>query len=85
MIEYNTYTLDKYLLMFDIGTSYKTYECESYYGIIFSVGDMTYDVIHNKLLGNRILINGIDGSWKDIPFKSETFWLLPENVKVIEI
>jgi len=96
--QYNTYTLDEHiLLMFDPQIKHEVYECQWYHGIIFLIpGDSNdtfysvygdygrYDVIHNRYLGNRILINNSEG-WKDIPFKKATFGFLPPGVEAIEI
>lgn len=83
--KYNTYTFDKYLLIFDLDVEFKDYAFEQQYGIIFYVGNNSYDVIHNIHTGNRIIINDGKGLLQDIPFKKDTFEFLPKGVKAVEI
>jgi hypothetical protein len=88
-----TYILDtSIVLFFDRNMKYEPYSCEWYHGIIFYIpgdgniltGDFgRYDVIHNKYMGNRILISNAEG-WKDIPFKKATFGFLPPGVEASE-
>lgn len=54
-----------------------------YCGISFTKGEERYQLIHNFHMGNRLLINNLEEN-KDIPFKEETFHLLPEDIKVVE-
>ena len=80
------FKLDNYIISFPSFIEHETYQCGSYYGIIFKIDKIKYDIIHNYLLGNRLLINGDNiGEWKDIPFKKETFSFLPKiiNVKIL--
>lgn len=51
-----------------------------YYGIIFHTNKMKYQVIHNMLMGYRLIIYDNYGFSKDIPFKKETQNFLPEGV-----
>jgi hypothetical protein len=75
------FTLDIYQLLFDECIKHETYDEQWYYGIIFYDEDNgKYDVIHNYLMGNRIIINNKEG-WRDIPFKEATFGFLPAGVK----
>jgi hypothetical protein len=92
--EYEIYILDKYIFLYDSSIKFETYKCESYYGIIFMIdGDGNsivnpthgrYDVVHNFVLGDRLLICNQNG-WKDIPFHSGTFGFLPKGIEVIEL
>lgn len=94
MNEYITYTLDEHtLLIFSPDMKYEIYSCNSYHGIIFHIPEKDnqifgseghYDIMHNNILGNRLLINNFEG-WKDIPFKQSTFELLPFGIEVIEL
>lgn len=80
MIE--NFKLDKYSIEFNSDIKYEKYSCEWYYGIIFWINEIKYDLIHNKLMGNRLLINEPSGKWQDVPLKLETFWLLPSEIKI---
>lgn len=76
------FTLDKYKLSFD-NIKYETFKNSSYYGIIFNINNDRYELIHNYILGNRLLINTSRVN-KDIPFKKETFGFLPDCIKCEE-
>jgi hypothetical protein len=84
-VNYRTYTLDKYLIIYNADMDYEVFSCEQYYGITFFAEDGKYDAFCNKDMGCRITYNLKDGHWHDIPFKPETFGFLPQGVKVIEI
>ena len=84
-VEYQVYTLDKYLLTYNPNIKTEKFSCEQYYGIVFIVDDGRYQVLHNKDLGDRIIINRNNGHWHDIPFKPATFHLLPHGVEAKEI
>lgn len=79
------HTVGTYILLFEEHVKHETYECESYHGIIFHDNDIKYDVLHNYVLGQRIIISNKHGLCQDIPFKKETFYLLPNTIKVEEI
>ena len=83
--EYRIYILDKYMIFYPTNLVIQTFMEKWYYGIIFKTEKGEYEVIHNYELGNRLIISLSNRSWKDIPFKSETFNFLPEKVKAIEI
>lgn len=83
--EYNLYVLDKYLITYPVSLEVETYSCKDYYGIMFTTNDCRYDVCHNYLLGDRLIINPKAGGFQDIPFKPATFGFLPEGITVKEI
>jgi hypothetical protein len=83
--EYNMYVLDKYLITYPVGLKVETYSCKDYYGIMFFTKDYKYDVCHNYLMGDRLIINPTAGGFQDIPFKPATFGFLPEGITVKEI
>lgn len=83
--EYTIYVLDKYIITYPINIKTEMYSCKDYYGIIFITEECRYDVCHNYLMGDRLIINPAAGGFKDIPFKEATFGFLPEGVSVKEI
>jgi len=83
--EYGVYVLDKYLITYSKHMATETYSCKDYYGIVFITEDCRYDVCHNYLMGDRLIINPKAGGFSDIPFKPATFGFLPMGVEVKEI
>lgn len=83
--EYNLYVLDKYLITYPSKLNVETYSSKDFYGIIFKTEDCRYDVCHNYLMGDRLIINPKAGGFQDIPFKPATFGFLPEGITVKEI
>jgi hypothetical protein len=84
-VGYYTYTFDKYLILYHPNIKTKKNECVDYYGMTFFIDEFEYHLVHNYHMGNRILINNKRGHNQDIPFKKETFWLLPEQIQVLQI
>ena len=78
------FVLDQYLITYPKRYEVETYSSKDYYGIIFTTEDCRYDVCHNYLLGNRLIINPKAGGFQDIPFKPATFGFLPEGIIVKE-
>lgn len=76
--------IDKYELSFN-NVDYKMFEDNQCYGVTFILGEERYEVLHNKTLGNRLLINKANFWNKDIPFKKETFGFLPDCITCKEI
>lgn len=75
--------LDKFLIHFDDhAIQYRTYDEEHARGIVFTVGEWTYDIVHNFEMGYRLLINSTKYEWKDLPFKEGMFHFLPEGIMV---
>jgi len=83
--EYSVYVLDKYLITYPLTLKTEMYSCKDYYGIIFFTDEAKYDVCHNYLMGDRLIINPTAGGFQDIPFKPATFGFLPEGIAVQEI
>lgn len=83
--EYSIYVLDKYLITYPVNLKIETYSCKDYYGIVFITDEYRYDVCHNYLMGDRLIINPTAGGFRDIPFKPATFGFLPEGITVKEI
>ena len=83
--EYSVYVLDKYIITYPVKFKTETYSCKDYYGIIFITDEYRYDVCHNYLMGDRLIINPTAGGFRDIPFKPATFGFLPDGIAVIEI
>jgi len=77
--------VDRYLFTYDCTVQANIFSCESYYGVSFNMNDGRYEVIHNYHMGNRLIINPKDGRFEDVPFKPDTFWLLPPEIEVEEI
>lgn len=83
--EYSIYVLDKYLITYPVQYKIETYSTKDFYGIIFFTENCRYDVCHNYLMGDRLIINPAAGGFQDIPFKPATFGFLPEDIVVKEI
>ena len=83
--EHELYMLDKYMITYPKHMAVETYSCKDYYGIVFITEDCRYDVYHNYLMGDRLIINPKAGGFSDIPFKPGTFGFLPPGVEVKEI
>jgi len=81
----DTFRIDKYILTFDHNIKTEIFSETQYYGIIFHMDNGKYEVMHNFDLGNRLLINLKNGANKDVPFKEETFWLLPPVINAKEM
>jgi hypothetical protein len=84
-VGYAVYTFDTYLIFYHPGVETKKHECIDYYSITFFIDEFEYHLVHNYHLGNRIIINNKQGHNQDIPFKSDTFWLLPKEITAEEL
>lgn len=78
------YEFDKYIITYDSSIKAVSFDCKWYYGIVFHINDGKFELIHNYMLGNRILISLHEGWLQDIPFKPATFDLLPQGIKAKE-
>lgn len=85
MKEYCTYTLDNYLIMYEPHIQVEKFSCDTYYGISFKIKDGHWDIVHNRYLGNRLIICPHQFWCQDVPFKKETFGLLPTGIEVLTI
>ena len=83
--ENGLFVLDKYLITYPKRYKIETYSTKDFYGIMFYTDDCRYDVCHNYLMGDRIIINPKAGGFQDIPFKPATFGFLPEDIIVREM
>lgn len=81
----NIHILGPYALTFDATIKVESFSCESYDGVAFTAGDKAYQVINNYHMGPRLIINPHAGGFEDVPFKPETFWLLPKDVVAKEL
>lgn len=81
----NMYVLGSYVLTFDVAIKVESFSCESYDGVVFTVGDKTYQVINNYHMGPRLIINPHAGGFEDMPFKPETFGFLPKGIVANEL
>lgn len=63
---------------------YSLIYCSQYNGVRFVHGEDRYEILYNKDLGNRLLINK-PYFWHDVPFKKDTFKFLPEQIRCEEI
>lgn len=79
---------DEYIIRFPSDIKYQIYDYIYCYGIKFFYDNKIYDIIYNRQVNwSRIIITegyGRSGS-KDIPFKEESWWILPKNIEVIKI
>jgi hypothetical protein len=84
-----TFQFNQYKIKYPTNVIAETFDEKWYYGIIFKVGRFKYELIHNYAMNTqRLLITeqaktGANG-WQDIPFKSETFKLLPRDI-IVEV
>jgi len=83
--EYNIYILDKYLITYPNSINVEYFSCSQYYGIMFKTSNGKYQLLHNRDMGNRLIINLNDGFWNDLPFKLETFDFLPKGITAQQI
>lgn len=74
------FDFEDYVVDFPDSMEYKIFDEEWYYGIIFKVDGSRYEIIHNRVGWDRIIINYKDSSWSDLPFNEGTFRFLPEGV-----
>ena len=75
--------LKDFIITFPDDMTHETYSFKDMAGIILKVGKVTYDVVANIHLGNRLIINGPhEAEWRDIPFHRGTDSFLPEGVSV---
>lgn len=79
------FKLGKYKFLFPKDVKHETTECDCYSVVSFFIKNESdkYEVIDNQYMGYRLFISNRSG-WQDVPFKRETFWLLPPEIKVIE-
>lgn len=85
------YKLGKFKFTFPTYLKFIISEDDSYITITFLIENDNlignkfdkYEIINNYYLGYRLFISNKTG-WQDVPFKKETFWLLPPEVKVSE-
>ena len=84
----------KYLVEYPADMQVKVYNEKWYHGIIFYIGNMAYDLIHNNdmqterlLISNKTKYPNINMYLldNDIPFKEATFNFLPAGVSVKEV
>ncbi len=78
------YTFQKYDLFFEESVEHEIYDMEWVDGIKFTLTDGTYDLCHNKVDWNRIIIVYNSGAIKDLPFNENTLKFLPSYIKVIK-
>lgn len=75
-----SYLLGPYRITYPCHMAVATYRCEWYDGIILRDGAVKYDLVNNYHMGTRLLISEPPSRCKDVPFYSDTFWLLPAGV-----
>ena len=76
------FEFDKYLIEFPYSIKYTIYDHDYCYGIKFYIGNIVYDLVHNRQADwSRILITEGTG-FKDIPFKDTSWHVLPDYIKV---
>ena len=81
---YSTFFLGDYIIAYDPTIQTKTYVCQDFYSISFFIDDFEYCLVHNYIMGDRIVISNKDGYCKDIPFKVDTFGFLPDKINARE-
>ena len=77
-----TYKLDKYSFSCPFNMRVEKYVCEWYSFIAFYTEKFKYEVVHNPVMGDRLIITNKDWFVQDIPFKKETFNFLPDDITV---
>lgn len=77
-----TVRIGKYLFIFPESLKYEIInEPGDYYGVIFYDGKYKYQVLDCKL-GYRLLINGEEGEYRDLPFHNGTTHFLPDCIQI---
>ncbi len=89
MIDYKASQLDfkvgNFILSFPTNIKFDTFnDPKNYYGIIFHYEKYKFEVMESKI-GARLLINGVMGESKDLPFHEGTAHFLPDFIKVKHI
>lgn len=89
------FNLNKYQITYPSNLDTEIFEDKWYYGIIFTIGDIRYELIHNYAMDTERLIISQRGKYvilpdhyllsRDIPFKLSTFNCLPEGITAKEI
>lgn len=72
--------IGRYMLSFPEDTQHETYSCYDYYGVIFHVEGVKYEVLANRYMGERIYVSEGEGCWKDMPFHMGTAGFLPDCI-----
>ena len=75
-------TIGVFVLELPADLAFETFEAQDFHGISFVVDRVQYDVLHNRVLGERLLIVEAPGHLKDIPFHMGTVSFLPRTVQV---
>ena len=68
-------------IFFEDSVKYEEYSCKWYEVLTLYIEENQYDIVNNYIMGYRLNIKKSDGSWKDIPFRENSFEFIP-NVKV---
>lgn len=80
----NTYNFPDFTLKYENINATTFENLPDYYGIVFKFGDDRFEIIHNLLMGYRLIMNNlINYSCKEVPFKQETAGFLPDGIEVI--
>jgi len=79
-----SFGFDKFLVGFPKELKFQIFDDGNCNGIIFYEEDATYQLVHNKVDWNRIIVNRKDGSWMDLPFNPNTWSFLPKGVTIEE-
>lgn len=74
-----------YVLSFPDDLAHSTFECPDYYGVRFLIEGVTYDVLCNKHMGERINISEGLGCLRDMPFHLGTARFLPDCITTEKI
>lgn len=75
---------DRYIVEFPKSLKFEVFNDEGCNGITFLKDGNSYQLVHNKVDWNRIIINRKDGSWMDLPFNPNTWSFLPEGISIEE-
>jgi hypothetical protein len=79
-----SFGFDKYIVEFPKTLRFEIFDDGRCKGIKFHKDGAVYQLVHNKVDWNRIIINKKDGAWMDLPFNPNTWSFLPEGVSIVE-
>jgi hypothetical protein len=81
----NICVLGEYVITYDASIKTEMFSCADYNEIMFHMENGRYQIVNNYHMGPRLIINPAAGGFRDVPFKPETFWLLPPGVRANQL
>lgn len=81
MTSYMSFGFDNCIVEFPKSMKHKIYYDGYCNGIIFYDRNCEYELSHNNVDWNRLIISDNEG-WRDLPFNEGTWKLLPDTIKI---